>query len=426
MTSIDLLWVMMCACLVLLMQAGFAAFECGMVRHKNSTNVLLKNIVDFCLATLVFWTVGYGLMFGATQAGLIGSSMFLPDPQEPGAVAFLVFQIMFCGTATTIISGACAERMSFMGYLVVTTLVSAVIYPVFGHWVWATDAQGSPAGWLAKLGFHDFAGAGVVHLIGGLCALAAILLIGPRTGRFSGFKGRSGLKPANLSLSGLGALLLMVGWMGFNGGSTFAMDDRVPGILLNTVLAACSGCVAAIALSRMISGSIEAGPFMTGLLGGLVSVTAGSDVLTPGTAILAGVIGGGLAVLASRLLIRLKIDDAVDAVPVHAVAGGWGLLAVPLLARSSALEMPRLELLGIQAIGLAAAAVWAFGVGYILLRLIAVFIDLRVSALSEWIGLSRAEHERPHPKRPVTHRRMFINPSETDRDEDEDPNALAA
>jgi Amt family ammonium transporter len=176
----------------------------------------------------------------------------------------------------------------------------------------------------------------------------------------------------------------------------------------------------------MISGSIEAGPFMTGLLGGLVSVTAGSDVLTPGTAILAGVIGGGLAVLASRLLIRLKIDDAVDAVPVHAVAGGWGLLAVPLLARSSALEMPRLELLGIQAIGLAAAAVWAFGVGYILLRLIAVFIDLRVSALSEWIGLSRAEHERPHPQRPVTHRRMFINPSETDRDEDEDPNALAA
>ena len=393
---IDILWILICTVLVLLMQPGFACLEIGLVRAKNTINVAMKNIADFCLAVMLFWCAGYGIMFGASEAGLFGTSGFLFDPLSGNAsaaeeTAFFFFQVAFCGAATTIISGAVAERMSFRGYFVVAGLVSLVIYPLFGHWAWGglTLPQ---AGWLQEAGFVDFAGSTVVHSIGGWVALAAIMVIGPRIGRF-GDTGHP-IEPHNPSTAILGIFLLWIGWFGFNGGSELALNGNVPGILLNTMLAGAAGSLAVLGYTWIRNGRPAAIPAATGAISGLVAITASAHATTAPAAIVIGGVGGLAGLAGARLLVRLKIDDVVNAVPSHLIAGIWGTLAVALLADTDRLGtgLGRLDQLGVQALGVSCAALVGFGITLPLLIVINRFLPLRVLAQHEEVGLNTSEH----------------------------------
>ena len=265
--------------------------------------------------------IGYGLMFGPTIGGLVGMPGAPFAEGSAGFLSFMLFQAMFCATASTIVSGAVAERMNYMAFLAAAALMSVLIYPVVGHWVWDGLAEGEPAGWLAALGFVDFAGSTVVHSVAGWVALAAILIIGPRLGRFPDNEAPRRFSGANVPLSMLGVVLLWLGWFGFNGGSTFVLSDDVPRVLVNTMMGGVGGVGGAMlwqALMRRVQGIHHT---MNGTLGGLVAVTAGSFVLDPGTALIVGMVAAPLVALAEEWLERLRIDDAVGAVPVHLAAG---------------------------------------------------------------------------------------------------------
>ena len=396
--SIDTIWVLICTILVLLMQAGFACLETGLVRAKNSINVAIKNVLDFCVAGMGFWLVGFGLMFGASVSGLFGASDFAFQGAAGGLgdnawiMVFFFFQLAFCSTSTTIVSGAVAERMSFRGYVITAAILSMAIYPVFGHWAWGGIFDGEAAGWLERRGFVDFAGSTVVHSIGGWIALAAILVLGPRIGRF-GHNGKR-IEPHDMPMATLGMFLLWIGWFGFNGGSTLALNSSVPYILVHTMLAAAAGGIAVTGVSWMRKGLPEVQAALNGILAGLVAITANCHIVTTGNAVLIGAGGGLVCYLASALLARFEIDDAVDAVPVHLAAGIWGTLAVALFGEPSLFPggHTRLEQLGVQALGVAAAGVFAFGTAYVVLLVIDRFLPLRVSSDAERVGLNIAEH----------------------------------
>lgn len=386
-------WVLLSSFLVALMQAGFACLESGMVRAKNSINVAIKNLVDFCISCALFTLVGYGLMYGPSVGGWIGLPDFPLDPDSPPAdVTFFIFQAMFCGTAATIISGAVSERMRFIGYILVTVVTAAVIYPVAGHWVWNGAAHGVAGGWLAQMGFLDFAGSTVVHSVGGWVSLAAILVIGPRIGRF-GQAGRP-IDGHNLPMATLGVFLLWFGFFGFNGGSTLALNASVPIIIANTALAGACGGLAALAASWLTQGMPRVDRIINGVLAGLVASCAGCNIMGAEAAMVVGLIAGLLVVASMRLLEHMEVDDVIGAVPSHLVAGAWGTLAVALLARPDVFPTAdsRLHQLVIQATGVAAVGVFSFGVPYVLLRLLDRVMPLRVSADDERIGLNIAEH----------------------------------
>jgi ammonium transporter, Amt family len=398
-TALNLAWVLLSAALVLFMQCGFCLLESGMARTKNSINVAIKNLVDLCVSGLLFWAVGFGLMFGISCGGWLGTSGFaLQGHDDPRVMAFFLFQLVFCGTATTIISGASAERMRFSAYVLVAAFVSVVIYPVFGHWAWGGALGGEP-GWLAKLGFIDFAGATVVHSVGGWTALAAIILIGPRLGRFpksrrhQGRRERWKLQGHDLGLATAGVFILWFGWFGFNGGSTLALDERVPLILVNTNLAAAAGGVTAVALSWVYDGRPMVNQLLIGVVSGLVAITAGCHLMTPWSSIVIGCIGGLVGCGATYGLAKLKIDDVVGAVPTHAVAGVWGTLAVALLAPLDQLPVGGRTLqFGVQLVGVLVAFLWAFGGSLLVLGLLHRFMGLRATPKQERIGLNYAEH----------------------------------
>ena len=286
--SLDLGWVLICTALVLVMQAGFCCLETGFVRSKNRINVAIKNLADVCLSGTVFWVVGFGLMFGSTYGGYVGTSNFLFAGGEASVLAFFLFQLVFCSTAVTIISGAVAERVRFTGYLLIALLVSAVLYPVFGHWAWSGAQGDGPAGWLAQLGFIDFAGSTVVHSVGGWTALAAAIVVGPRRGRFGPTRGGP-IPGHNLPMAALGTLLLFFGWFGFNGGSTLGVTDVVPLILVNTALAGLTAGCAALALSWSAFGNPRPSHANNGILAGLVAITASCHLVTPVGAVCIGI-----------------------------------------------------------------------------------------------------------------------------------------
>jgi len=387
--ELDLVWILICAALVMLMQGGFAFLESGMVRAKNSINVAIKNLTDFCLSFGLFFVIGFGLMFGSTVGGVLGKPiLFLFGYDSPFQLAFFMFQVVFCGTAITIISGAVAERTRFSAYLMVAALVSVLIYPIAGHWAWGgLDGNANATGWLAELGFIDFAGSTVVHSVGGWCALAAVLVIGPRIGRFDSDRPIQG---HNLPMVTLGVLLLWFGWFGFNGGSTLEANDTIPLILVNTSIAASFGGLGSLALSWTIMKRADAPQVLNGVLAGLVGITASADIQTPLTALIIGVIAGGVSFGGSMLLERLRIDDAVGAVPVHCFAGVWGTIAVALFGDLGGAS--RIHQLFIQLLGIAVTALWAFGVTYIILRIIHRSFGLRVTPEEEHMGLNIAEH----------------------------------
>jgi Amt family ammonium transporter len=395
MTQVDTVWLLVCTILVLLMQAGFACLECGLVRAKNSLHVAAKNLTDLLISSLLFWAIGFAMMFGVSAAGLVGLSDFglsLSDPATAASLgAFFFFQLAFCSTATTIVSGATAERISFAGYAVVCVLVSGLIYPLFGHWAWGGARGADSAGWLQSLGFLDFAGSTVVHSIGGWVSLAVVMILGPRLGRFGpGGKAHPGHNPA---LSIVGAMLLWIGWFGFNGGSTLALTSEVPQILVNTVLGGAAGGLAAVFVSWYSDGRPDPLNAMNGSLAGLVAITASANIVGQPSAILIGAVGGIVQWAVTRLLERLQIDDTVGAVPVHLGAGIWGTLAVAILGNSAAFGgHGRLTQLGIQLLGVAVAAVLSFGVAYGIGRAVNRVLPLRVSEEAELEGLNAAEH----------------------------------
>jgi ammonium transporter, Amt family len=394
MEYLNLGWIMLCAILVILMQAGFMCLESGLTRSKNSINVALKNFADFGLSVVLFWLIGYALMFGDSFGGWIGGSGFAFNADTLGASAFFLFQAVFCGTAVTIISGAVAERMRFSSYLLVAVLVSGLIYPLFGHWVWNGANHGLNTGWLAQAGFVDFAGSTVVHSVGGWVALAAVLVIGPRLGRFDRKTGLAREIPGHsMPMAILGVWLLWIGWFGFNGGSTLALNEQVGGILLNTLLGGTGGMLMVLGLTWWRTGQSNVTAVMNGCLAGLVAITAGCHLVSAPSALVIGAIGGGVMLAVSEILEKLRIDDAVGAIPVHTGAGIWGTLAVAMFTPAASLpEMGRLAFFMVQAGGVLVAALWAFGLAYGVLKLIDRFIPLRISRRHEHLGLNLSEH----------------------------------
>lgn len=395
MPLIDVFWLVLCSALVFNMQLGFLCLESGLTRSKNAINVALKNMTDFALAVLLYWVYGFGIMFGASYLGWLGGSHFLPAVGESDAwlSAFFVFQAMFCATAVTIISGAAAERLRFGIYMILGCLVAGLIYPVFGHWAWA-GGFASGDGWLGALGFVDFAGSTVVHSVGGWVALAVLLLIGPRAGRFDQAAVGRSMPGSNLPMAMLGALLLFFGWFGFNGGSTLAANAAVPGIIVNTLLGGVTGVITVLLVTWKLRGYTDAMQPMNGLLAGLVAVTASADAISAPEAILIGGIGGLVMMAADTLLLRLRIDDAVGAVPVHLAAGIWGTLAVALFGDPDVLAtgLDRYDQLLVQLQGIVVCGLWSFGVAYVLLKVINHRFPLRVDPEAERLGLNISEH----------------------------------
>lgn len=273
-SSLDTVWILLCTALVLLMQAGFCCLESGMVRSKNSINVAVKNLADLCFSVLAFW------MFGFSWNGLFGSNhFFIANVNDPHDIAIFLYQACFCGTASTIVSGAIAERTRLSSYLILTFFISSLLYPLYGHWVWADACMSNTSGWLQASGFRDFAGSSVVHSMGGWFALAAVLVVGPRNGRFS--ERENPYIGKNLDFSTLGVFLLLFGWLGFNGGGELKYSSAVPSILSNTILASMAGGVASHLLSLRVRRHVDVSDALNGTLAGLVAITSCCHVVTP-------------------------------------------------------------------------------------------------------------------------------------------------
>ena len=386
-SSMDTVWLITAGALVFFMQAGFALLESGMARSKNSVNVLMKNYIDVCLGSLVFWLFGYGLMFGVNLTGMWGQSHFLLGDADHWDYSLLFFQTMFAATAVTIVSGAMAERTRYQAYLVGVIVICGFIYPVFGSWVWGSLYEGS--GWLNKLGFIDFAGSTVVHSVGGWVALAGIIVLGPRLGRFGEQGANRFIAGHNLNNVALGGFILWLGWFGFNAGSTAEADVSIGLIALNTHLAASAG--AAGALLTMLAGKkpILLTNTINGSIGGLVAITAGCASMEPMFAVITGLIAGFVVVVGSGFLERMGLDDVVGAVPVHGFAGAWGTLAAGLFLKD---DMFNLNQVVVQILGITTAFLWAFPLAMLMYVIIRSTIGLRASTLDEQRGLDFTEH----------------------------------
>ena len=402
---IDAVWVAVCGALVFFMQPGFQMVESGLTREKNSINVAIKNLTDIGISLFVYWLFGFGLMFGLSKSGIIGTSLFLPGGIKNlsfDLCNFLFFEAMFCSTSATIVSGAVAERMKYSSYIISTFIISAIIYPVFGHWAWngiQPSVISASAGWLYKIGFVDFAGSTVVHSVGGYVGLAGIIILGARKGRFvqdpvTGKTKAREIQGCNIPMTVAGVFILWFGWLGFNGGSDLAVTERVPQILMNTCIGAATGMLASLFIGWALYGLPNVSFVINGTLAGLVAITANCHCVTPGAAAIIGAVGGIVMLLTSSLLEKLKLDDAVGAIPVHLAAGIWGTLAVGIFGQPEQLGTnPILESqLLAQAIGVAVCGVWSFGIAFTALFILNKIKPLRVSSADEDKGLNIVEH----------------------------------
>ena len=405
--NLDALWTVLAAVLVFFMQAGFALVETGFTRAKNACNIIMKNVMDFSIGSLSFWAIGFGLMFGATSTGLFGINNFFFDATSPDATAvgnsesfawaFLIFQTVFCATAATIVSGAMAERTKFVGYLIYSVLITAIVYPIFGSWAWGSLWAGS--GWLEGLdvAFHDFAGSTVVHSIGGWCALAGAIVIGPRIGKYKDGKTMP-IPGHNIPLAALGVFILWLGWFGFNPGSTTAVASEGASFsytAVTTNLAAAAGAIGAMLASWIKFKKPDTSFALNGALAGLVAITAGCDVMTPLLSVLTGLVAGVLVVFSVLFFDKIRVDDPVGAISVHGVCGAWGTLAIglfPLLGFGLKGGAETGVSLWTQSIGVAAAFLWAFPASLAIFYLIKVTVGLRVSPEEEMEGLDLSEH----------------------------------
>ncbi len=404
-TAINTVWTLVAAFLVFFMQAGFAMVEAGFTRAKNAANIMMKNLMDFCVGSIVYWLLGFGIMFGADKLGLFGTDGFFLSAGNPSTgsglwqYAFWMFQVVFAATAATIVSGAMAERTKFIGYLLYSAVISALIYPVVGHWIWG-------GGWLSGLDFVDFAGSTVVHSVGGWAALAGAIVLGPRYGKYNG-RGESKAIPGhNIPLAALGVFILWFGWFGFNPGSTTAGTNlSIATIAVTTNLAAAAGAIAAMITVWFQFGKPDTSMTLNGALAGLVAITAGCASVSPGSAIIIGALAGILVVFAVEFIDKkLKIDDPVGAISVHGVCGAFGTLCVGLFAQSAYGEASGagavnglffgggIKPLITQLTGVVSVFFWVFTSAFILFKLIKVTVGLRVSKEEELRGLDIEEH----------------------------------
>jgi Amt family ammonium transporter len=403
----DTVWTVLAGVLVFFMQAGFAMVESGLTRAKNASNIMMKNLMDFCMGSVAYWAIGFGIMFGAGNALFGTSGFFLHDagstfdslswthvPLE----AKYFFQLVFAATAATIVSGAMAERTKFSAYLVYSFIVSLVIYPVVGHWIWG-------GGWLASLGMWDFAGSTVVHSTGGWLALTGAIVLGPRLGKYRSDGKPNAILGHNMPLTALGVFILWFGWFGFNPGSTMAATMDIGHIAVTTNLAAAAGAMAAMFTAWIMFGKPDLSMSLNGALAGLVAITCPCAFVSAGSSILIGIVGGILVVLSVVFLERtLKVDDPVGAVSVHAVCGAWGTLSLGLFAQdvfspgttgNGLLFGGGSDLLFHQAIGVAAVLIWCLFTGFALFGAIKATMGIRVSPDEEMEGLDIGEHGAP-------------------------------
>jgi Amt family ammonium transporter len=393
-SSADILWILTSSALVFVMRAGFAMLESGLVRSKNSINVTVKVLTDLGISLMVFWPFGFALMFGSSFHGLFGITLFSPHFTQVWPAVFFLFHAMFVSTSATIMSGAVAERIRYSSYVVITLLFSSLIYPVFGHWAWGNAPFGGDSGWLSKLGFVDFAGSTVVHSVGGWISAAVLLVLGPRAGRYNEDGSVNRVTGSNTQNAVIGTILLWFGWFGFNGGSTLAMNGDVPAIIVKTSLAGASGLVVTLGAGWRLRGYADVGCIVNGALAGLVAITASCAYVTEFQSIIIGAAGGAVMLFTEWFLDRLRIDDAVGAIPVHLGAGLWGTVAAGIFGDLALMKTGngRIAQIGVQLLGAAAAAVWAFGVAYIIIRIINRISPIRVSADDELRGLNTSEH----------------------------------
>lgn len=395
--NMNYVWTILAAILVFFMQSGFALLETGMTRSKNAVNIIMKNFMDVSAGGLVFYILGFGLMFGTTLGGWIGTDGFLltdtGDQDQTWVWAFFVFQAVFAATAATIVSGAVAERTKFTGYLVFSILITGVIYPVFGSWAWGGLFNGS--GWLESLGFIDFAGSTVVHSVGGWAALAGAIVVGPRVGKYDKNGKPKHIPGHSLPQAALGVFILWFGWFGFNAGSTTAGTTDIALIAINTFLAAAAGATASMLVTWFQFGKPDAPMTTNGVLAGLVGITAGCANLTPGFAVITGIIAGIIMVYASEFLEKY-VDDPVGAIAVHGVAGAWGTIAAGLFDSGVGIMGTQgfdINVLLVQILGVVAAFVWTFTVSYVLFSIIKKIVGLRVNGQLEQKGLDYHEHD---------------------------------
>jgi ammonium transporter, Amt family len=394
-SQLNSLWLLTCTALVFFMQAGFTCLEAGSVRSKNSINVALKNVVTFIIAAAVYYIVGYAIQFGGPWLdGLAGKPVMALKGVGHREMFVFLYQLMFCATAATIVSGAVAERMRFLPYILATGAMALIIYPIYGHWIW------NAGGWLNRIGFHDFAGSSAVHMVGGFVSLAGLLKIGPRTGRFDARGKPREISASNVPMVAVGVIILIFGWIGFNGGSA-PFGPKTASIVLNTIMAGVFGGVSCLLVGWALRGISGASAIMNGILAGLVAITASADIVTAPAACMIGCAGGLAYLLADELLLKLKIDDAVSAVPVHGAAGLVGILLAGVFAAPEYLTslsatlghaVTRWEVIGIQALGAGVCAMWAYMAGFLMWTFIQRISLLRVTDDEELVGLNYSEH----------------------------------
>lgn len=393
-SGIDTVWVLLAAILIFMMQMGFASVEAGFTRSKNTANILMKNLLDFCFGSLLFWLFGFRIMFGADAfAGLIADPFALGSavPSNIPQTAFLIFQTMFCATTATIVSGAMAERTQFRAYLVYCIFISAFIYPISGHWTWG-------GGWLSALGFHDFAGSAVVHSAGGWLALVGAAMVEPRIGKYKNGKPHA-ILGHNLTIATLGVFILWIGWFGFNPGSTVGistpeLQQSASTVFMNTNISAATGALTALIVAWVRYGKPSLSLSLNGVLAGLVGITAGCDAVSSAGAALTGIICGAAMVFAVSFFDSVaKVDDPVGAISVHGVCGSLGTILTGIFALDGGLLYGGgLHMLGVQLLGAAVYAAWAILCGLILFYVLRRTIGLRVDRRVEEDGLDYYEH----------------------------------
>ncbi|WNQ10193.1 ammonium transporter [Paenibacillus aurantius] len=405
--GLDTIWVVLTAAMILLMEGGFALLEAGFVRQKNAVSIIMKVFVDIAFGALVFYLIGFGLMYGKDAGGLIGTSGFMLGgglghiELSITHETYWLFQCAFVIAVISIVSGAVAERINFRAYILYTIAMTGLIYPIAGHWIWSTG------GWLGKLGMIDFAGSAAIHGLGGFAALAAALFIGPRIGKFSADGRPNIVPPSNLPLASVGAFVLWFGWFGFNSGSTLsATNGSIGHIAVTTMLSAAAGGAACILFTMFRYHKADPPMVINGSLAGLVGITAGCAFVSDVAAILIGAVCGIVMVLVTELLEARGVDDPVGAFAVHGVSGSLGTLAVGLFAtKELASETGQgyyglfygggWQLLGVQALGLAVVCVWGFAVTWLFLKGINRIVKVRVSRDEELVGLDVGIHGVP-------------------------------
>ncbi|MGG1552015.1 ammonium transporter [Paenibacillus ferrarius] len=403
-SGLDTVWVVLTAAMILLMEGGFALLEAGFVRQKNAVSIIMKVFVDISFGALIFYFVGFGLMYGKDAGGFIGTSGFFMGGDlthinlNISHETYWLFQCAFVIAVISIVSGAVAERINFRAYILYTIAMTGLIYPIAGHWVW------SVGGWLGKLGMVDFAGSAVIHALGGFAALAAAMIIGPRIGKFSADGSANIVPPSNLPLASVGAFILWFGWFGFNSGSTLsATNSSIGHIAVTTMLSAAAGSATCILFTMLRYRKSDPPMVINGALAGLVGITAGCAFVSDVAAILIGAVCGIAMVYATEILEAKQIDDPVGAFPVHGVSGSIGTIAVGLFAQPDAVREGTaglfygggFSLLGIQALGLVTVCLWGFIMTWASLKLIQKVAALRVSRDEELVGLDVGTHGVP-------------------------------